>query len=169
MNAEQSARDEVARLASLARCAVMDTPREAAFDNIVFTVAQLFRAPMAMLTLVHESRVWAKASVGPIAREWLRTETFCDHLVARGELLVVEDASADRRFADMPTVSSAPGIRFFAGAPVFGPDRHVVGALCVLDRLSRTVQDRQRMQLMQLASEASNLLRGRIAMPNRSY
>ena len=68
-------------MAALAACAVLDTGREAAFDSIVFTVAQLFRAPMAMLTLIDSSRVWAKATVGPLVREWARHEVFCNAFV----------------------------------------------------------------------------------------
>ena len=150
------------RMAALAACAVLDTGREPAFDSIVFTVAQLFRAPMAMLTLVDSSRIWAKATVGPLLKEWARNEGFCHAVVDTGELLVIEDASVDARFSALSCVAAEPFIRFCASAPLLGPGRHVVGALCVLDRHPRTVPERQRAQLVQLAHEAGELLRLRV-------
>ncbi len=159
---DEAPRDERARLASLVACAVMDTPREAAFDNIVFTLAQLFRVPIALLTLVGETRVWAKALVGPISPEWVRSETFCQFIVESETILIVEDAAADPRFAVLSGVRDEPYVRFMAGAPVLGPDRHVIGTLCAIDRLPRTVTDRQRANLLTLAAQAGELLRLRV-------
>ena len=154
--------NEGARLAALTACNVLDTGRETAFDNIVFTVAQLFRAPMAMLSLIDADRVWAKATVGPLQRQWDRHGAFCEAVLESAELLIIEDASADARFSRAPFVVDEPKVRFCAGAPLFGPNRLVIGALCVLDRHPRTVPDRQRSQLLQLAHEAGELLRLRI-------
>lgn len=150
--------DEVGRLAALAACAVLDTPRETPFDNIVFTTAQLFRAPMAALTLVSAERVWVKAAVGPIDREWSREGSFCHQVIQSGDVTVIEDALADARYATFQCVAGHPSIRFVAGAPLRGPGRHFIGALCALDRLPRSISDAQRTQLAQLAVQASELL-----------
>ena len=162
MDIEEASRDDEARLASLAACSIMDTPREASFDNIVYTLAQLLRAPMAALTLVDRDRVWAKAVVGRLAGDWERTQTFCQHVIASADVMVVEDAQADSRFARLLVVIDEPYVRFMAGAPVFGPGRQAIGAICALDRLPRTITDRQRMNLMQLAAQAGELLRLRV-------
>lgn len=156
-------RDESDRLAALAACAVMDTPREGAFDCIVFTVAQLFRVPMALLALVDDSRVWAKASVGPISRDIARSKSLCTAVVEGKTLIVAEDATVDPRFASQAAVAPQDRIRFFAGAPLKGPDDYVVGALCVFDHHTRTVPERQQAQLLQFAAQTSELLRSRIA------
>ena len=155
---ETAAMDERARVASLEACGILDTPREAAFDNIVFTVAQLFRAPIAVMTLVGESRVWAKAMVGPLPQEMPRRETFCDALIDAGSMILIEDATTDARFIGLPLVTGEPHVRFCAVAPLHGPGQHIVGGLCVMDRMPRSIPDRQRLQLQQLAREASELL-----------
>ncbi len=138
------------------------TVRETAFDSIVFTVAQLFRAPVATLSLVGADRVWRKAYVGPVAAEGLREGSVCDMFASIGELLVVEDAAADARLAGLDLVVGPPPMRFCAGAPLLGPRNLIVGALCVLDRQPRSVPERQRQQLHRLAEEASDLLRLRV-------
>ena len=156
------ARDERERLAALEACAIMDTPREPAFDNLVFTAAQLFRVPMAMLTLIGSTRVWVKACVGPLPTEWDRPHSFCQIVVDTNQMLIVEDATSDGRFTQTAGVLTPPHIRFCASAPLHGPSQHVIGALCVVDRHPRSVPDRQKIQLMQLAREAGELLRMRV-------
>ena len=140
----------------------MDTPPEAGFNNIVFTVAQIFRASIAMLNLVDDRRSWAKALVGPIMQSQARNDTFCRVVIETGQDLLVEDAAKDPRFSAIPCVAHEPHVRFFIGAPLLGPGKHVIGALCALDRHPRTIRDAQQMQLRQLALQAGELLRLRV-------
>ena len=140
----------------------MHTPREAAFDNIVFTAAQLFRVPVAVLALVDDKVVWAKALVGPMPVERPRNQTLCAQVVESGQLLVVEDTTVDARFAALANLPDALPLRFFAAAPLFGPGRQPVGVLAVFDRHPRNVPERQQVQLVQLAQEAGELLRLRV-------
>jgi GAF domain-containing protein len=46
---------------------------------------------------------------------------------------VVRDATRDSRFADNALVTGAPGLRFYVGSPVYGPNNQPLGALCVMD------------------------------------
>ena len=140
----------------------MHTPREAAFDHIVFTTAQLFRVPIAMLALVDDTVVWAKSLVGPIVQERPRGETICTQVVEAGQLLVIEDTTVDARFLHLPSLREELPLRFFAGAPLLGPDRQTIGTLAVFDHHPRTVSERQQAQLTQLAQEAGELLRLRV-------
>ncbi len=140
----------------------MDTKPEPGFNNIVFTVAQIFRAPIAMLNLMDDRRSWAKAFVGPIAQSHFRQDTICRVVVETGQDLIVEDAAKDPRFLGIPCVVNPPHVRFFIGTPLIGPGRQVIGALCALDRHARSVAEAQQVQLRQLAVEASELLRLRV-------
>ena len=153
--------DEVARLAAVRACAILDTPRETSYDALVFTAAQLFRVPMAMLTIVGDDRVWLKANVGPLPRDWPRRSTFCATVVAQDNVLVVEDATSDARFSELPLVAGRPNIRFYAGVPLHGPGKLPVGTLGVMDHAPRTVPERARVQLLQLAREAEQMLSAR--------
>ena len=158
MVAEQASPAELRRLAAVAACGILDTPREAAFDSLVFIAAQLFRVPMAKLAVVARDRVWLKASVGRLPQNTPRPAAFCPTVVDLNELLIVEDALDDHRFAQLPMVVDQPYVRFYAGAPLHGPQAQVVGTLCVLDNSPRSVPGRARTQLILLAREAEHLL-----------
>ena len=153
---------EQRRLAAVSACGVLDTPRETAFDNIVFVAAQLFRVPMAKLAVVAEDRVWLKASVGRLRQNMPLTDAFCPAVIEQGELLVVEDALSDNRFTNLPMVTAVPHVRFYAGVPLRGgPERQFIGTLSVLDTNPRTVPERARNQLLLLALEAETLINQR--------
>ena len=160
---QQASPAEQRRLAAVAACSLLDTPREPAFASlgIVFVAAQLFRVPMAKLTVVANDRVWLKAAVGRLAQNVPRHAAFCPTVVELNDLLIVEDATSFQQFAQLPMVVTPPHVRFYAGAPLHGPQAQVVGTLCILDSTPRTVPDRARTQLIQLAHEAENLLNQR--------
>jgi len=125
--------EEERRLAILAAYRVLDTPEEAAFDDIAALAAELLDTPIALVSLVDRDRQWFKAHHGLAARETRRDIAFCDRTVAAGALTVVADATQDPRFRDNPLVRGPPHIRFYAGAPLRTPDGALLGTLCAID------------------------------------
>ena len=154
---------ETTRLAALTACRILHTPRERSFDSLVFTAAQLFRAPIALINFVHADYVWAKAGVGVVGSTWDRHDTFCSAAIETGATLIVEDAALDPRFANLPIVTSWPYMRFYAGVPIHGPEQHVIGTLCIMDRSPRMLFEHKRKKLKELAKEAESLLRGHVS------
>ncbi len=152
---------ERARLAALARYEVLDTPPEAAFDDICELAAGLFHAPTALVSLVDEGRQWFKARLGMDICETGRDVAFCVHALATRQVLVVPDATLDPRFADNPLVTGPPGIRFYAGAPLLTQDGQVLGTLCVIDTVPRTFSPTQAGLLEKLARQVMTLLEHR--------
>jgi GAF domain-containing protein len=49
------------------------------------------------------------------------------------QVLTIEDATRDGRFADNPLVTGADHVRSYAGAPLSVGDAPPIGALCVFD------------------------------------
>jgi diguanylate cyclase (GGDEF)-like protein/PAS domain S-box-containing protein len=126
------------RLAALARMEIMDTEREPEFDELIETAAAICDAPISLVTLLDDKRQWFKAAVGLGLRETPREIAFCGQAIQQ-ELLIVEDATKDARFADNPMVTGDEHIRFYAGMPIASPDGFLLGTLCVLDRVPRTL------------------------------
>ena len=136
--------DDEARVAALRRLRILDTPYEERFDRIARVAAATFGVPIALVSLVDANRQWFKACLGLEDRETPRGVSFCAHALLGEDLLVIEDASADPRFADNPLVTGELNVRFYAGRVVRGPSGHKLGTLCILDRLPRSLSDRER-------------------------
>ena len=66
-------------------------------------------------------------------------------------MLWVEDAQNDPRFSNNPLVKEGPGIRLYAGAPIF-VDGQGVGSVCVIDTSPRSQDPRLAARLERLAA-----------------
>ena len=130
---------EEARLRALESYGVLDTAPEEAFDRLTELAADLFDAPMALVSLIDAERQWFKSRYGVEADSTPRSIAFCAHAIAldADAALVVPDATSDPRFCDNPLVTGDPNVRFYAGAVLTGSDGHNLGTLCVLDDRAR--------------------------------
>ena len=149
---------EEQRLAALKRFGVLDTPPEAAFDELTALAAHLCGAPMALVSLVDERRQWFKARLGMDLCETTREVSFCAHALSGPEPLVVEDATMDVRFSGNPLVTGEPHLRFYAGVPLVVAGGHVLGTLCVLDVVPRGISELQLQHLQMLARQVVSQL-----------
>lgn len=151
--------DEANRLEALTRLAILDTEPEQRFDDIVKLARQLCQVPIALVSLIDRDRQWFKACVGLNVTQTHRDLAFCAHaILAPGELLVVQDARTDPRFAESPLVLGEPHIRFYAGAPIVSHDGQALGTVCVIDREPRTLDAQQVEALQALARQTALLL-----------
>jgi diguanylate cyclase (GGDEF)-like protein/PAS domain S-box-containing protein len=125
------------RLKALHDLRVLDTPPEKEFDEIARLASRVLGMPRAAISLIDGKRQWYKARIGIEAEEARREDSFCTHTVAQGSFLEVVDATADPRFENGRYVAGAPGIRYYAGAPLITVAGHCLGALCIFDTQAR--------------------------------
>jgi PAS domain S-box-containing protein len=128
------------------------------FDDIPRLASFICGTPIALITLIDTNRQWFKAKVGIDVDETPREGGFCAHAILKPELLIVKDTHQDKRFAGHPFVTADPHIRFYAGAPLITSDGHALGALCVIDRVPRTLSGEQQEALRVLARQATTQL-----------
>ena len=143
---------EADRLAQLRALELLDTGPEERFDRVTRLAQRLFGVPVALVSLVDEDRQWFKSAQGLEVRETPREVSFCSRAIGSDDLLVVPDATADRRFRDNPLVTDDPSIRFYAGCPISGPDGARLGTLCIIDRAPRELTDEDAGSLRDLAA-----------------
>lgn len=129
--------NESARLLSLQRYCVLDTPPEPVFDHLTALAAALFQMPVVLISLVDEHRQFFKSAVGLTATESDRNSSFCTYTILSHTNLVVLDTLADERFCNNPLVLGPPHIRFYAGAPLIGREGLVLGSFCIISDLPR--------------------------------
>ncbi|MCU7371114.1 diguanylate cyclase [Paucibacter sp. O1-1] len=150
---------ELERLKDLQALALLDSPRDPAFDDLVSLAAEWCEVPIAAISLIDANRQWFKARCGLDTSETPREQSFCTHAILKpDELMQVPDALLDPRFVNNPLVTGELGVRFYAGAPLVTGAGHALGALCVIDTKPRELTDSQRRALTVLARQVGVLI-----------
>ena len=140
------------RIAALKELEILDTPPDEKFDRITKIAQILFDVPIALVSLVDVNRQWFKSCVGLSVRETPRSMSFCSHAILEEDVMAIEDAKNDKRFADNPLVTGEPYIRFYAGKPIRGPTNQLLGTLCIIDKVPRKLSRGDRALLIDLAN-----------------
>jgi formate hydrogenlyase transcriptional activator len=143
------------RLATLRRTALLDTPPEEAFDRLTRLATTLLRVPVALVSLVDGDRQFFKSIVGlpePLAslRQTPLTHSFCKHVVASGEPLILSDIGRSS-FKDDPSVFGL-GEMAYTGIPLTTTEGHALGSFCVVDTRPHEFTDQEIETLRTLAS-----------------
>ena len=129
------------RLRALRRTGLLDTPAEDAFDRPARLAAKVLHAPVALVSLIDEDRQFFKSCLGlpePWAgqRETPLSHSFCQHAVAAGRALVVDDAREHPVLRDNPAIQDL-GVVAYMGIPLIDDEGFALGTLCVIDSKPR--------------------------------
>lgn len=137
-----------------------------AIEDIARLAAGIFETPIALVSIIDGDRQWFKTRIGLDVKETPREWAFCAHAIERpDQVMVVNDATQDPRFAGNPLVTAAPSIRFYAGAPLVTASGHAIGTVCVLDHRPRTVDPERLEQLRFLSQQVMTKLEERRGKP----
>lgn len=150
------------RLNALYRYKILDTPPEQVFDDITQLAAGICNTPISAVSLIDHDRQWFKSAIGLEAKQTERCVAFCDHAIRDHNLTIVMDPTQDPRFSSNPFVTTDPGIRFYAGAPLITPDNQVIGTLCVVSHQQMNLNEFQKAALKKLARQVVELMELRL-------
>ncbi len=144
------------RLEALAETGLLDTPPEVGFDRITQLASQLIGSPVSLISLVDADRQFFKSAVGlpepwNSLRETPLSHSFCQHVVATGAPLIIEDARSDALLRGNLAIRDL-GVIAYLGVPLKTSDGHVLGALCAIESKPRTWSARDTDSLTQFAS-----------------
>lgn len=145
-----------ARLAALDRSRLLDSETDERFDRITRLVALALNVPVTLISLVDKDRQFFKSAVGlpePWAscRQTPLSHSFCQYVVARSEVLRIEDARSDPLVADNGAVRDLNVVAYL-GVPLRAPDGHVLGSLCAINGVPRRWSDRDENMMRQFAA-----------------
>lgn len=155
---------EEERLRELRRYGILDTEREAVFDELVELASDICEVPVSVVNFIDTGRQWFKAEVGLGVRSTPLETSLCGHAILQGDFVEIPDTLQDSRMADNPLCTGAPGFRFYAGAILKTSNGFPIGTLCVLDHKPRVLSERQRKVLQVLSTHVMRELDLRIAL-----
>lgn len=158
---------EARRVAALHAYDILDTPREAAFDEVADLAAKICGTSIAVVNLIDTDRQFFKAEVGLGVRETPLETSFCAMAILEDDFLIVPDARLDPRFECNPLVTGEPHLRFYAGALLKTDEGLPIGTLCVLDTEPRDLTDLQQQTLRVLANQVMSQLKLRLTLRHR--
>lgn len=143
--------DEAARLEAVRRYAIADSAVESAFDKIVALAAELLSAPVALFSVIDDSRIWFKSRHGLDLEYMDREPGFCATALSQGSAWLVANA-AEISEARGNRLAREFGLNAYAGVPLAVQDGSRLGTLCVMDRDPRDFPTRDVGVLQSLAS-----------------
>jgi len=132
------------RIAALHALNILDTPQEERFDRLTRLAKRVFNVPYVTISMIDTHRQWFKSVQGLTICQTSRDISFCAHAILFDDILYVENALKDKRFADNPVVIGDPKIRFYAGCSL-DVNGFKAGTFCIFDKKPRafTIEDRQ--------------------------
>lgn len=156
------------RLAALRSYEILDTLREAEFDELAELAAVICGVPISVINLIEDHRQWFKAEVGLGIRETPLDVSICRHVLLQPGITVISDLQNDPRMCLNPLVTADAGLRFYAGCLLETPEGHGIGTLCVLDRMPRELTKAQQIALKTLARQVMAQLELRRSLKQKS-
>lgn len=158
MNAKLSPKNESDRIRVLHEYEILNTAAEEEFDRITKIASLVCGTPISLISLVDKDMQWFKSRVGLEIDETTRDVSFCQYTLEEDQLMEVEDAKKDDRFKSNELVTLEPNIRYYAGLPLIDPNGYALGALCVIDRVPRQLDQHQKEILTLLRDEVVALI-----------
>lgn len=137
LSSAMRSRSRTRRRAAIAQYKILDSAAEADFDNIAMLARRICATQSAAISFIDDDRQWFKSRCGIEASETPIETSFCAHAIGGSDILVVNDATRDPRFAANPLVVGDPWVRFYAGAPILASDGTPIASLCVFDPAPR--------------------------------
>lgn len=125
------------RLFFLEQLALLDSDAEEAFDRLTRLASTIVETPVSLISILDKDRQFFKSSVGldepwSTNRETPLSYSFCQHVVANGQPLIIEDARQHPLVKDNLAISELNVIAYL-GMPLISSEGHRLGSLCVID------------------------------------
>lgn len=139
------------RLQALRRTCLLDSHAEAAFDRLTSLASRLIGAPISLVSLIDSDRQYHKSFAGVDLQEASLSHSFCQHVVATGEPLVISDTRQHPLAYDNLAISEYNAIGYL-GMPLSTSDGFNIGSLCVIDHQPRQWSEDEINVLRELAT-----------------
>ena len=146
--------NEDERLAALESYNILDTAEDHELDELTVLASAICQTPIALISMVDDKRQWLKSRKGLEVTEISKEYSFCAYAIASDDdIMIVDDATKDERFAANPLVTGKTKIVFYAGVPLVNEDGFALGSLSVIDHEQKLLTEAQTNALKIIAKQ----------------
>lgn len=163
-NSIETQTKEKERLKALKKYQILDTPADGNFDRITALASTLFNVPIAIISLVDSDRIWFKSHHGLSVCQIDRDPGLCASAILSNDLYIIENAKDDPRSLANPLVAGEFGLRFYAATPLRTEENHHLGTLCIIDKQTRSLTNKEQALLKQLGDIVMDEMNMRLAL-----
>jgi sigma-B regulation protein RsbU (phosphoserine phosphatase) len=129
-----------------------DSVTEDRFDRISHLAKTIFGVTMSSVTLLDGERAYLKSAMGLEQHGDALVQALLPLFQDGTGAILIPDATADARLAQLPVVTGAPYLRFYAGMPLVDDDGIGLGTFCLYDTVPRGLDRTQWATFAELAS-----------------
>lgn len=145
--------NEISRLQRLSDLDLDYTDARESLNGFTQLAARITGASISLINLVDAFTQWSVSSYGFDIEQMAREDSVCQYTILSKEGFEVKDLTADDRFRDKSYVTGGPKVRYYFGVPLQTSDGFNIGALCILDRIGKELDEDTVEQLRLLANE----------------
>lgn len=144
---------EYLRLKSLSDYDVDFSKKNVNLDNLSRLASSIAGTEISLVNLIDNNTQWSVGSYGIDIRQMPREESICQFTIEGNEDLEVDNLADDIRFKDKFYVSDDPFLKYYFGIPLVNSEGFPLGALCVMDKNKKHLDELKREQLHIIAEE----------------
>ncbi|MBF4576991.1 GAF domain-containing serine/threonine-protein kinase [Frondihabitans sp. VKM Ac-2883] len=138
--------------------AALDTLPGEALERLTTLAARLFDAPIGLLNVIDDDRVWSHSYFAEGVDDAARNIAFDPASPISTVPVVIPDGTIHPEMRNSPLVTGSLGLRFYISVPVTRHDGQTIGTLSVLDVVARSVTEGELANLEDLAALAASQL-----------
>ena len=167
MNDLPEHRLEKKRLELLRSQGILAAAPKGSFDDLAQAAARALQVPIALVSFVGKDRELVRGKQGWEISDLPRTESMAALAILEPGVFLIPDLTQDARTRHFPTVTGAPGLRFYAAVPLPARADGVtlpLGVLAVMDLKAREFGPHELELLESLGRQVSSQLELRLKL-----
>ncbi len=144
---------EYQRIKSLSKFDLDYNELQEEFKSLVQLSAMIAGTEMSVINLIDNYYQWTVTAFSTKLLQMPREESICDRTIRTHEPLEIRDLDKDEHFKDRGFSKGDSGFNYYLGIPLTLESGDNIGALCVLDKNSKEISERNKAMLRLVASE----------------
>jgi len=145
-------KNEMERLIGLSDFDLDYSNLEHSFKDLTKLAAKVAGTNISLINLLDSYTQWTISSHGLGITQMPREESVCQYTIMNDDGFEIQDLSKDERFKDRFYVKDDSKLRYYFGVPLKTNDGINIGALCVLDYTSKTINP-EKIELLKIISD----------------